>query len=244
MTPKLTPEEKPDQTAWLIEETWSGFVHYVHKDFDARAWQEECRANDLRWEQRLPRTEPRTPFITKIADEAMRFDTPEAAVAWIRDQPRFISHGDQFQAREHMWCTPEEKPAQLTERRDIISRAADLIHALYHALDNTGQHMGSPECKCHEPEAYVMDKDDGDKLNEAFLAFTGGDEDAHEMIAELRKASQSLRVEREKALREAANVAITVANRYGEKHLIGREVRKAVLALLHTQEPGEERGQG
>lgn len=70
---------------------------------------------------------------------------------------------------------------------DIIERAADLIHALYHAMDDTAQHMGGPDCKCHEAEAFVMDKDTGEALNAAFDKFTGGDEDAHEAIAELRK---------------------------------------------------------
>ena len=43
---------------------------------------------------------------------------------------------------------------------------------------------------------------------------------------------EMLTAARIRALDEAAKTAITVANRYGEKHLIGREVYKAIFKLM------------
>lgn len=101
-------------TAWLIEETWSGFVHYVHRDFDHKAWRAECESLD-----RLPyvwvpsgsggatltRRKARIRFITKDVDEARRFASKDEAGSWLTEQR--LDGTDQFQAREHVWPAPE-----------------------------------------------------------------------------------------------------------------------------------------
>jgi hypothetical protein len=96
-----------DKAAWLIEETWSGHVHYVHRDFDARRWLAECdRLGGVSaW---IRRREEREPFITKTVDEAMRFPTKAHALNWLAKQPHWMTMGDQHQIREHMWLTPNE----------------------------------------------------------------------------------------------------------------------------------------
>lgn len=48
-------------------------------------------------------------------------------------------------------------------------------------------------------------------------------------VAELEAERDGLRV---RTIDECAKVAITIANRYGEKHLVGREVYRAILALI------------
>lgn len=109
------------ETGWLIEETWSGYVHYIHRDFDARAWEAESRSLDAlpyAWVASgggvtLTRRQASITFITKNVDEALRFPTQDAAHKWIALQPGWMTHSDQFQAREHMWidaALPVEKP--------------------------------------------------------------------------------------------------------------------------------------
>jgi hypothetical protein len=112
--------------AWLIEETWSGFVHYIHRDFDAVKWRVE--SGSLRrcpWEWRpsgsggftLSRRKPSIPFITKDDAEAMRFPTKAEAEAWIKDQPLWLSRGDQYQPREHMWVAPSQPSSHVSHTR-------------------------------------------------------------------------------------------------------------------------------
>lgn len=112
-----TAPQQADETAWLIEETWSGYVHYVHRDFDAVRWREErdsLKRLPFEWifndtgGATLTRRCETIPFIIKSAEEAMRFETEDDALEWLGMQPRWISHGDQFQAREHMWVRPLE----------------------------------------------------------------------------------------------------------------------------------------
>lgn len=90
-----------NEKAWLIEETWSGYVHYVHRDFDCAKWAAECRRDDDRRSLGLPAL-MRVPIVTKLVDEAMRFASRDAAVTWLAFQPRWMQ-GDQYQIREHMW---------------------------------------------------------------------------------------------------------------------------------------------
>lgn len=129
-----------DSTAWLIEETWSGYVHYIHRDFDAEKWRKErdlVRAMHRRQQH----------FITKDIAEALTFDTKDRAHAWLAEQPHWMSRGDQYQVREHMWtadaATPQQasmggsehlKPTQVTEDDlawlERLKRAVDLpFHA-------------------------------------------------------------------------------------------------------------------
>ena len=105
-------------TAWLIEETWSGHVHYIHRDFAAEAWRTETNSLSqypYEWVPSglgatLTRRRATVPFITKNADDAMHFASRDAAEAWLNEQPRWISFTDQYQAREHMWVSPEATP--------------------------------------------------------------------------------------------------------------------------------------
>lgn len=92
---------------------------------------------------------------------------------------------------------------------NLIDKAATLIHALFHALDDTAQHMGADECKCHEPQAFIMDKDTGDTLNAAFDIFMEGFEDEHEAIAALRNlaAAESRAARAEEALNRVLHKA-------------------------------------
>lgn len=100
-------------TAWLIEETWSGHVHYVRRDFNCARWAENCRKNE--WSRSygaLPRYD--ITIVTKNIDEAMRFPTKEAAEVWLAFQPRWMSHGGQYQVREHERVTTP-RPAYIGE---------------------------------------------------------------------------------------------------------------------------------
>lgn len=91
-----------DDIAWLIEETWSGHVHYVHRDFNCAKWATECRQDD--WRRRIGlHARMRVPIVTKSLNEAMRFPTKDAAELWLALQPRWMSGGEQYQIREHMW---------------------------------------------------------------------------------------------------------------------------------------------
>lgn len=108
-----------DETAWLIEETWSGYVHYIHRSFDAASWRREANSiADLPYlwvpnggGATLTRRRPKCLFITKDANEAMRFASRAVADAWIAAQPNWFNYGDQYQAREHMWPEPSgEQP--------------------------------------------------------------------------------------------------------------------------------------
>ena len=92
-------------TAWLIEETWSGYVHYVAKDFDAKRFEAEAHHN--RWRDPGESARNRERLITKDANEAMRFPTKDAAEQWRDQQPRWL-RTDQFQVREHMWPKPHQ----------------------------------------------------------------------------------------------------------------------------------------
>lgn len=115
--------ERLEETAWLIEETWSGYIHYIHRSFDADGWRAEANSLDeqpYKWVPTgvgsgltLTRRKPTILFITKDANEAMRFPTKEAADAWIAAQPNWFNHGDQYQAREHMW--PDVSALRLIE---------------------------------------------------------------------------------------------------------------------------------
>ena len=123
MSERLSKEE--DKTVWLIEETWSGFVHYVHRDFDHKAWRAECTSLD-----RLPyvwvssgsggatltRRKARIPFITKSVDEARQFKSKAEAINWLIEQCLHVT--DQFQVREHMWPAPEAGRSALQAERD------------------------------------------------------------------------------------------------------------------------------
>lgn len=101
------------ETGWLIEETWSGYVHYIHHTFDAARWRAEANSIDdkpyewvptgVSWGMTLTRRKPTILFITKDANEALRFPTKGDADVWIAAQPDWFNHGDQYQAREHMW---------------------------------------------------------------------------------------------------------------------------------------------
>lgn len=101
-----------ESTGWLIEETWSGYVHYVHRDFDEQSWRAERDSlarlpfvwvfNNTGGATLTHRVET-VPFITKFDAEALRFSTKADAEAWIKAQPSWLNHSDQFQAREHMW---------------------------------------------------------------------------------------------------------------------------------------------
>jgi hypothetical protein len=114
---------EPDDTVWLIEEVWSGFVHYVHRDFDARSWVRESQSiQRAPYEQVITtgprgasvqtrRRQPTIPLITKSADEAMRFSSKADAEAWLSAQPRWMG-GGQYEAREHMWPTLPATPAE------------------------------------------------------------------------------------------------------------------------------------
>ncbi|HTK34595.1 MAG TPA: hypothetical protein VL358_04805 [Caulobacteraceae bacterium] len=102
----------PDETAWLIEETWSGFIHYIHRDFDAEKWvRETASLSELPYQwmpsgtrgATLTRRKPTIPFITKNASEAMRFASRADAEAWLSAQPSWLSCTTQHQPREHMW---------------------------------------------------------------------------------------------------------------------------------------------
>lgn len=95
------------ETAWLIEETWSGYVHYVHRDFNCEKWAAECRRDRDRRSYGLHAL-MRVPLVTKNVDDAMRFPTKDAAEVWLAFQPRWMSEGEQYQVREHMW--PETIP--------------------------------------------------------------------------------------------------------------------------------------
>lgn len=105
------------ETWWLIEETWSGYVHYVHRDFRCDKLAAEWRRNDFR------RTFGASPknierLITKNVDEAMRFPTKDPADLWLALQPRWMRNGDQYQVREHMWvetASPEGGPTGAPE---------------------------------------------------------------------------------------------------------------------------------
>lgn len=98
-----------DETAWLIEETWSGHVHYVHRDFNCAEWAAECRRDDYRRRIGLP-SRRRVSIVTKNIEEAMRFPARDAAELWLGLQPIWMSKGDQYQVREHLWVAPEPKP--------------------------------------------------------------------------------------------------------------------------------------
>lgn len=99
------------ETAWLIEETWSGYVHYVHRDFDCSEWAAECRRDDQRRSYGLVPL-MRVHIVTKSIDDAMRFETKNAAELWLAFQPRWMSKPDgQYQVREHMWPTPAGRAA-------------------------------------------------------------------------------------------------------------------------------------
>lgn len=91
-----------DEIAWLIEETWSGFVHYVHRDFNCADWATECRRDDDRRRYGLPAL-MRVPIVTKNVEEAMRFPTRDAAELWKAFQPRWMAEGEQYAIREHLW---------------------------------------------------------------------------------------------------------------------------------------------
>jgi hypothetical protein len=104
-----------DRTAWLIEETWSGFVHYLHRDFEPTRWRAEANslsALPFEWAPTgtggwlLTRRKPSVPFITKDANEAMHFASAADAHGWLAAQPPWLSCGDQYQPREHMWPAP------------------------------------------------------------------------------------------------------------------------------------------
>lgn len=113
--------------AWLIEETWSGHVHYVHRDFDHKAWRAECASLDrlpYEWVSSgggatLTRRKASIPFITKDVDQARRFASKAEAYDWLADQR--LDGSDQFQPREHMWpdpsatASPSERPARPRE---------------------------------------------------------------------------------------------------------------------------------
>lgn len=122
-----------DETAWLIEETWSGYVHYIDKTFHAERWRAERDSLEaLPYEWVLTGTggatltvrKAKVGFITKDPIEAMRFPTKEAAEAWIAQQPHWFSYGDQFQAREHMWpaLSSEAPPVEEMEAEGDSSR--------------------------------------------------------------------------------------------------------------------------
>lgn len=87
------------EIAWVIEETWIGYIHYIHKDFDVIKWRKEV--DSVRELHRH-----RQPFITKNIDEAMRFSTEAEALSWREQQPPWFRNGDQYQAREHEWVSP------------------------------------------------------------------------------------------------------------------------------------------
>ncbi len=95
-------QERAETVAWLVEETWSGYVHYVHRDFRCDKLATEWRKNDFRRSYGAPalRTQP---LVTKSIEEAMRFPTKDAADLWLALQPRWMKNGDQYQVREHMW---------------------------------------------------------------------------------------------------------------------------------------------
>jgi hypothetical protein len=104
-----------EETAWLIEETWSGYIHYIDQTFDAEKWSREAASlRELPYEwifnnsggATLTRRRAKIGFITKDDGDAMRFPSREAAEAWIAAQPNWFNNSDQFQAREHMWFLP------------------------------------------------------------------------------------------------------------------------------------------
>ncbi len=101
-----------DETAWLIEETWSGFVHYVHRDYRCDKLAAEWRQNRWRDSYGAPARHTEK-LITKNIDEAMRFATKDAADLWLAMQPRWMSKGDQYQVREHLW--PDVGPTALPQ---------------------------------------------------------------------------------------------------------------------------------
>lgn len=91
------------ETAWLIEDVWMAafFTHYIHRDFDAVQFSEQAARNKER--RRFGSASDYSErFVTKDANEAMRFETHGRAIRWLAEQPRWINSG-QFQAREHMW---------------------------------------------------------------------------------------------------------------------------------------------
>ncbi len=97
-------EPSAGETAWLIEETWSGYVHYVHRDYDAQRWERECREDRER--PRGASTRRTVPLNTRNVEEAMRWPTRADAEKWKGEQQRWMRDGDQFQVREHMWPSP------------------------------------------------------------------------------------------------------------------------------------------
>lgn len=119
-----------------------------------------------------------------------------------------------------------------------IDKAADLIHALYHALDDTAQHMGGPDCQCHESEAFIMDKDTGEQLNAALDVFTDGDMDAHEAIAALREYAAKLTAAEhrasvaENALKPFARAAQNIPDRLADG-------RKLDITVIFDREEAE-----
>lgn len=129
MTTHHTPSPVSDETAWLVEETWSGYVHYIHRDFDVAKWWRErnsLEALPFQWVPSgtggaiLTRRDAKVPFITKNVDEAMRFATKDGADGWIARQPTWFRHSDQFQSREHMWSdtpSPAHQPGETWGRR-------------------------------------------------------------------------------------------------------------------------------
>ncbi len=91
-----------DVRAWLIEETWSGCVHYVSRDFDQVKLATEWRQNAWRRSYGA-RARNAVPIVTKNIAEARTFPTQAKAELWLSFQPRFMNCTDQYQVREHMW---------------------------------------------------------------------------------------------------------------------------------------------
>jgi hypothetical protein len=86
-------QEAP-KTFWVVEEAWSGLVHYVRADFDAVKWRRDME-RPLRRQARQ--------IVTKEITEAMTFDTQEAAEKWLAEQPKWMSKGGTHRVREHEW---------------------------------------------------------------------------------------------------------------------------------------------
>jgi hypothetical protein len=146
--PPVSPREcepSGDETAWLIEETWSGYVHYVHRGYRCDLWASQERRNDDRRKLGIPpMTDVR--LITKDVDEAMRFPTKEAADLWLAMQPKWM-RGDQYQVREHMWPAPPSKDephldnAGGAERSDASLLKSDVLEEVKRALTQANEHL-------------------------------------------------------------------------------------------------------
>jgi hypothetical protein len=113
-----TPEEVADKAAWLIEDAWTG-PHWIHRDFDARAWAKHFRKCADADHEGL--RHPKCPALcAKDANDAMGFPSKAEAEAWLSAQPKWMRNC-QWRPIEHSWPEVSTTEAQLAETmpRDV-----------------------------------------------------------------------------------------------------------------------------